>query len=166
MTNLVYVYYVDGGYNADSLPMYYYKGTHVPEKGATYRVEVDYLDYAGISAETYIPEDVILFNIQVDTISDNDKIGLDFSFEDDPYQQNYYRLKMFSSCKKEWENYEEEIEEIDYKKDIYFMSNDPSFPGGIPFDGYTFAGDNVVFSDVLFDAVSYTHLTLPTIYSV
>ena len=32
------------------------------------------------------------------------------------------------------------------------MSNDPSFPSsGIPFEGYTFEGNNVVFSDALFN---------------
>ena len=31
------------------------------------------------------------------------------------------------------------------------MSNDPSFPGEIPFEGYTFIGNKVIFTDALFD---------------
>ena len=31
------------------------------------------------------------------------------------------------------------------------MSNDPSFPGGIPWEGYTFVGNQVIFTDDLFD---------------
>ncbi len=36
------------------------------------------------------------------------------------------------------------------------MSNDPSFPSEIPFEGYTFADDRVVFSDILFNGKKKT----------
>ena len=73
--------------------MYYYKSDYIPEKEAVYRVEVSYSDYTPISAETYIPGDIVLYNIDVDTTSSEDKIGLTFSFDDNANQQNYYRLK-------------------------------------------------------------------------
>ena len=63
MTNLVYVEYSDDNGNAGSLPMYYYKSDYIPEKDADYRVEVDHSNYNPISAETYIPDDIILYNI-------------------------------------------------------------------------------------------------------
>ncbi len=36
------------------------------------------------------------------------------------------------------------------------MSNDPSFPSGIPFEGYTFQGNNVLFTDALFNGQQKT----------
>jgi hypothetical protein len=36
------------------------------------------------------------------------------------------------------------------------MSNDPSFPGDIPWEGYTFIGNKVVFSDALFNGQQKT----------
>ena len=36
------------------------------------------------------------------------------------------------------------------------MSNDPSFPSAIPFEGYTFTGSSVVFSDALFNGQQKT----------
>ncbi len=38
-----------------------------------------------------------------------------------------------------------------YSGRLEMMSNDPSFPGGIPFEGYTFEGSQVVFTDDLFN---------------
>ena len=150
LTNLIYVKYYDD-YNTDSLPMYYYKSDYIPEKDATYRVEVDYSDYTPISAETYIPDDIILYNIDVDTTSNAEKIGFTFSFDDNPNQQNYYRLRLYGSCEK---NYEKDDEwDRGY---LVMKSNDPSFPGDIPWDGYTFIGHKVVFSDDLFNGQSKT----------
>ena len=101
MTNLVYVHYDDDyNYNIDSLPMYYYTSGHIPDKDATYRVEVKYSDYTSISAETYIPDDITLYNIDVDTTSNEEKIGFTFSFDDNANKQNYYRLKLYGSCEK------------------------------------------------------------------
>ena len=69
--------------------------------------------------------------------------------------QNYYRLELFSSCTKQWEEFGS-IQTIDFSGDTEFMSNDPSFPTDIPFEGYTFMGDNVVFSDALFNGQQKT----------
>ena len=149
-TSLVYVNYYDD-YTTDSLAMYYYKSDYIPDNNSTYRVEVNHSDYPSISAETYIPDDISLYNIDIDTTSNPGNIGFTFSFDDNASQQNYYRLKLFSSCKKEWENEDGDTEEWNFRGFTRFMSNDPSFPSGIPFEGYTFAGDNVVFTDALFN---------------
>ena len=150
LTNLIYVKYYDD-YNTDSLPMYYYKSDYIPEKDATYRVEVNHSDYTSISAETFIPDDITLYNIDVDTTSNEDKIGLTFSFDDNANQQNYYRLRLYGSCEK---NYEKDDEwDRGY---LLMMSNDPSFPGDIPWEGYTFIGNKVVFSDALFNGQQKT----------
>jgi len=161
MTNLIYVNY-DDDYNVDSLAMYYYKSDSIADKNTTYRIEVDHYDYPSISAETFIPDDITVYNIDVDTTSNEDKIGLTFSFGDDANQQNYYRLKLFSSCTKEWENGDGDIEELGFRGDTRFMSNDPSFPSDIPFDGYTFEGNNVIFTDALFNGQQKT-ITLDVI---
>ena len=151
MTNLVYVHYIDDNYNTDSLPMYYYTSDHIPDKDATYRVEVKHSDYTSISAETYIPDDIILYNIDVDTTSNEEKIGFTFSFDDNANQQNYYQLRLYGSCEK---NYEKDDEwDRGY---LVMMSNDPSFPGDIPWEGYTFIGDEVIFTDDLFNGQSKT----------
>ena len=161
-TNLVYVNYIDDSYNVDSLAIYYYKSNYIPEKNVNYRIEVNHSDYTSISAETYIPNDITLYNIDVDTTSNEEKIGFTFSFDDNASQQNYYRLKLFSSCTKEWENEDGDIEEWNFRGDTRFMSNDPSFPSHIPFEGYTFQGDNVVFTDALFNGQQKT-ITLDVI---
>jgi hypothetical protein len=156
MTDIVYVYYSNNNYNSDSLPMYYYRCNSVADTNATYRVEVSHPNYTSISAETFIPKDITIFNIDIDTTSNEDKIGLTFSFNDNVNQQNYYRLKLFSSCTKEWVNefgYEEEYNFRGYSE---FLSNDPSFPADIPFEGYTFQGENVVFTDALFNGQQKT----------
>ena len=159
MTDLVYVYYWNPNSTnstPDSLPMHYYKSDYIPEKNTTYRVEVSHSEYTSISAETFIPNDVTLYNIDVDTTSNEDKIGLTFSFDDNANQQNYYRLKVFSSCIKEWEDEHGDDQEWGYRGDAYMMSNDPSFPGDIPWEGYTFSGHRVVFSDALFNGQQKT----------
>ena len=154
MTNLVYVHYTDA-IISDSLPMHYYKSDYIPDNNSTYRVEVNHSDYNSISAETFIPDDITVYNIDVDTTSHEDKIGLTFSFDDNANQQNYYRLKVFSSCTKEWRD-EDGDHEWGYRGDAYMMSNDPSFPGDIPWEGYTFSGHRVVFSDALFNGQQKT----------
>ena len=150
MTSLVYVNYYDD-YIADSLAMYYYKSDSIPDNNSTYRVEVNHADYNPISAETFIPDDITVYNIDVDTTSHEDKIGLTFSFDDNANQQNYYRLKLYANCEK---NYEKDDEWG--KGYLVMMSNDPSFPADIPWGGYTFIGDKVVFSDDLFNGQQKT----------
>jgi hypothetical protein len=155
LTNQVYVYYSERN-NIDSLPMYYYKSSYIPQKDASYRIEVSHSDYNPISAETYVPNDISLYNIDIDTTSNEDRIGLTFSFDDASSVENFYRLELFSSCSKEWGSNYGYIEEIDFRGDTEFRSNDPSFPAGIPFDGYTFEGNNVVFTDALFNGQKKT----------
>ena len=162
LTNLVYVNYIDDNQNVDSLAMYYYKSDYRPVKDANYRIEVNHSSYTSVSAQTYIPNDITLYNIVVDTTSNDEKIGFTFSFDDNTSQQNYYQLQLFSSCKKEWENEDGDIEEWNFRGDTRFMSNDPSFPSDIPFEGYTFEGDNVVFTDALFNGQQKT-ITLDVI---
>ncbi len=156
MAEQIYVNYNDDNDNTDSLLMYYYKSNYIPEKNANYRIEVKHPNYPSISAETYIPNDITLYNINIDTTLSQNKIGLTFSFDDNINQQNYYRLKLFSSCTKEWEDESGYIQEWGFTGDTEFMSNDPSFPGDIPWDGYTFMGNNVVFSDALFNGEQKT----------
>jgi hypothetical protein len=162
LTNLVYVNYIDDSQNVDSLAMYYYKSDYRPVKDANYRIEVNHSSYTSVSAETYIPNDITLYNIVVDTTSNDEKIGFTFSFDDNASQQNYYQLQLFSSCTKESINEDGDIEEWNFRGDTRFMSNDPSFPSDIPFEGYTFEGDNVVFTDALFNGQQKT-ITLDVI---
>lgn len=162
LTNLVYVNYIDDNQNVDSLAMYYYKSDYRPVKDANYRIEVNHSSYTSVSAQTYIPNDITLYNIVVDTTSNDEKIGFTFSFDDNASQQNYYQLQLFSSCTKESVNEDGYIEEWNFRGDTRFMSNDPSFPSDIPFEGYTFEGDNVVFTDALFNGQQKT-ITLDVI---
>ena len=162
LTNLVYVNYIDDNQNVDSLAMYYYKSDYRPVKDANYRIEVNHSSYTSVSAQTYIPNDITLYNIVVDTTSNDEKIGFTFSFDDNASQQNYYQLQLFSSCTKESINEDGDIEEWNFRGDTRFMSNDPSFPSEIPFEGYTFEGDNVVFTDALFNGQQKT-ITLDVI---
>ena len=155
LSNLVYVNYIDNQ-NVDSLAMYYYKSDYKAEKNENYRIEVNHSDYNPISAETYIPDDISLYNIDIDTTSSKEKIGFNFSFDDNSSQQNYYRLKLFSSCTKIFENEYGDDEELNFRGATNFMSNDPSFPSGIPFEGYTFQGNNVLFTDALFNGQQKT----------
>ena len=63
---------------------------------------------------------------------------------------------MFSSCIKEWVDYYGYDQEWGYRGDAYMMSNDPSFPSDIPWEGYTFSDYRVVFSDALFNGQQKT----------
>ena len=133
------------------IPMNLYKSDIIPNSGSTYTVIVNHPDYDNISATTYIPEDIVVTNIQVDTVTSIEKIGFSFVFNDDAVQQNYYRLKLFSSCVKTYLDEYGDTMEYSFGERIDMMSNDPSFPGEIPFEGYTFYGNQVVFSDDLFN---------------
>ncbi|MBU46309.1 MAG: hypothetical protein CMD28_02665 [Flavobacteriales bacterium] len=155
-TNVIDVEYLNE-YTVSYLPMYYYKSDYIPEKDANYRIEVSHSDYNPISAETSIPDDITLYNIDIDTTSSEEKIGFTFSFDDDANEQNYYRLKLFSSCIKSWYDASGNLIEGErFRGDAWFFSNDPSFPAGVPFEGYTFEGSNVVFTDALFNGQQKT----------
>ena len=93
-------------YGEMELLMNYYTSDILPNSGSNYSIKVNHPDYESISASTYIPEDIIVYNIQIDTVTDPEKIGFSFSFNDNVIQKNYYRLKTFSSCVKTWFNCE------------------------------------------------------------
>lgn len=77
---------------------------------------------------------------------------MSFSFMDDPSQQNFYRVRALGDCSKSWMNEFGEEEEWNFDGRIELSSNDPSIQGdGIPFNGYTFVGEEALFTDVLFD---------------
>jgi hypothetical protein len=145
------VYYFNSSFGDSQILMNYYTSDIIPNSGSTYSVEVNHPNYESITASTYVPEDVIIYNIQIDTVTDDEKIGFSFSFNDDGIQQNSYRLKLFSSCIKTWIDDGDTIEYPIPSGWMMMMSNDPSFPGGIPFEGYTFEGSQVVFTDDLFN---------------
>ncbi len=137
-------------YGEMELLMNYYTSDIFPNSGSTYSVKVNHPAYESITASTYIPEDIIVYDIQIDTVTDPDKIGFSFSFNDNGIQENYYRLKLFSSCMKTWIDDGDTVEH-GYSGRMIMMSNDPSFPSDIPFEGYTFTDNEVVFTDDLFN---------------
>ena len=61
-----------------------------------------------VFARTYIPNDVDI-EYEID-LSNEDLIGLELSFDDNVSRDNYYRLKLYLSRSKEWENEEGELE--------------------------------------------------------
>ena len=139
-------YYNDFG--ESQILMNYYTSDIIPNSGSTYTIKVNHPSYESITASTYIPEDIIVYNIQIDTVTNPEKIG--FSFNDNGIQENYYRLKLFSSCMKTWIDDGDTVEH-GYSGRMIMMSNDPSFPSDIPFEGYTFTDNEVVFTDDLFN---------------
>jgi hypothetical protein len=159
LVNVEYIYYYNN-YNETSLPMYYYKSDYMPEKNTEYRIDVDHPNYDAITASTYIPEDVTLYDMSVDTVVNPEYIRFEFSFDDDPNQDNHYRMKLFASCSKEWEDDDGYVYIESWEGDVWMHSNDPSFPNNnIDLFGdvqYSFAGDEVVFSDVLFNGEKKT----------
>ena len=79
--------------------------------------------------------------------------GVELNFDDNPSQDNFYRLKIYSSCFKEWETENGDIELDYFRGYLEMMSNDPSFESslGSLIEGYSFIGNQVVFSDALFN---------------
>ncbi len=153
-TDMISVGYIDVNDNAGAIDMFYYKSDHIAEKNKTYRVEVNHPNLPSVSASTYLPSDVSLFNIDVDTNTalNDGMINFSFSFNDDPSVDNYYQLRVFSTCSKEYEDYYGYYEQWYFSEELEILSNDPSFPpSGIPFDGYAFAGYSALFTDDLFN---------------
>ena len=145
-----YDYYSNDNYG--TINLFSYKCNYIPESEAVYRIEASHPNYNTVNASTYIPGDIALFNIQVDSISNSDYINMSFSFMDDPSQQNFYRVRALGDCSKSWMNEFGEEEEWNFDGRIELSSNDPSIQGdGIPFNGYTFVGEEALFTDVLFD---------------
>ncbi len=140
-------------YGEMELLMNYYTSDIIPNSGSIYKIVVNHPAYESITASTYVPEDIIVYDIQIDTVTDPEKISFSFSFNDNGIQENYYRLKLFSSCMKTWiDEYDGDTIFSEYVSGrTVMMSNDPSFPGDIPFGGYTFMDNQVVFTDDLFN---------------
>lgn len=125
----------------DSVLIYYYKTDVEAIANKSYRLEVSHPLYPSVSGSTTIPNGVDITVLP----SINDE-QVKFSFNDDPSLENFYELKVFAEGFKEYEG-----EIISYKERLEFASNDVSFPGEIPFDGFTFYGRKVVFDDALFN---------------
>ena len=141
---VMYNYYDDSG--IDSISLYAYSASYKPTVHANYRIEASHPDYPFVSASTYIPQDIELYNVLIDSLSNPDYIRVSFSFNDDPSQENYYRVIALGNCSKSWVNEYDEEEEYGVEGPIELFSNDPSLESdGIPFDAYT------LFTDVLFD---------------
>jgi len=150
LTNTIFPY-VRGDWN--QIAMNYYKSNYIPVKDKTYRIEVKHQNFIDIIGSTYIPDDIMLKNIVVDTLSNSDRINYKFSFNDDINQTNYYALALNVNCNKSY------VDEYGYEEDYSFSggvemsSNDPSFPVNDIFSGYTFVDDEVIFSDALFNGL-------------
>ena len=144
LENADYVYYWSNT-GEDSLLMYYYKSNYIPTGGHLYKIIASHSDYNTIEASTFIPNNLEIMNLNIDTNS-SELVQFNFSFIDDPSNRNYYELELYANCSKVWDE-----EEYDYSGNVTIFSNDPSFPGGIPFSGYSYSGDIVLFTDVLFN---------------
>ncbi len=150
INRIMYNYYDDSG--IDSISLYAYTANYQPTVDANYRIAASHPDYPSVTANTYIPQDIELYNVIIDSLSNTDYIRVSFSFIDDPSKENYYRIIALGNCSKSWVNEygEQELYAIDGP--IELLSNDPSLESeGIPFDAYTFSGVEALFSDVLFD---------------
>jgi len=152
LNNTIYPYINDGNWNTSTtIAMNYYKTNYIPIKDKTYMIEVSHPDYNSIYATTYIPEDIILYNISIDSISNSDNINFQFSFNDNIDQNNFYALSLNVSCSKVHEDYWGYVDDYDYRGQVEMNSNDPSFPINEILSGYTFSGEKVVFNDALFN---------------
>ena len=126
--------------------MSYYKSNYVPTGGHLYEKYASHSDYKTIEPSTFIPNNLEIMNLEIDTNS-SELVQFNFSFIDDPSIRNYYELEpIYANCSKVWNE-----EEYDYSGNVTIFSNDPSFPGGIPFSGYSYVGESTLFTDVLFN---------------
>ena len=56
--------------------MNYYTSDIIPNSGSTYKIVVNHPDYKDIEASTYLQEDIIVYNIQIDTVTDQRRLVL------------------------------------------------------------------------------------------
>ena len=129
--------------NWSQILMFYYKFDYKPIKNKTYKIEVTHPNFNNISGSTYIPNDIAIKNITIDTTSNDDRINFQFSFDDNTNDDNYYALSLNVVCSKNYEEY--------YSSSVNMLSNDPSFPVISIFSGHTFSDNEVIFSDALFN---------------
>jgi len=155
-TDNTYEMYLNNGVrrNDTYIDMNYYVSNYVPKQDKTYKIEVKHPNFNNINASTYIPDDILIYNLVIDSISNNDKINFEFSFNDDPNIENYYSISLKVSCSKVYEDDYGYFEEYNYGGRVEMNSNDPSFPTN-SFDalegGYSFQGERAVFNDALFN---------------
>ena len=159
----------DENYNTDnSFLMYYYESDFIPKSEKTYKIEVNHPDYNSINATTFIEKGLNIYDLSIDSLSNIEKINFTFSFDDNANKQNYYRLKLFASCEKSDDYWGYggyggyggggEPGYGKFRGIVEMQSNDPSFPQTefIPENGYTFIGEQVIFSDALFNGQKKT----------
>ena len=156
--NLDSIYILEqSGYwwGADQIePIYYYTYDALPQVGSTYSIEVDHPNFESVSAETTVPEEIDLTELEIldnSGLSDVYVSTLNLSFFDDPNVNNYYRISLYVHTSGEVEDEDGEFEYVNKSYPLILYSNDPSFSQGIPWDGYSFSGRRVFFSDDLFN---------------
>jgi hypothetical protein len=153
--NTYEMYFNDGNWRNDTyIDMNYYVSNYVPKEDKTYKIEVKHPNFNNIDASTYIPDDMFIYNLVIDSTSNSDKINFEFSFDDEANIENYYSISLKVSCSKVFEDEYGYFEEYNYGGRVEMNSNDPSFPSN-SFDfldgGYRFQGERAVFNDALFN---------------
>jgi hypothetical protein len=153
--NTYEMYLNDGNWRNDTyIDMNYYVSNYVPKQDKTYKIEVKHPNFNNIDASTYIPDDMFIYNLVIDSTSNSDKINFEFSFDDEANIENYYSISLKVSCSKVFEDEYGYFDEYNYGGRVEMNSNDPSFPSN-SFDfldgGYRFQGERAVFNDALFN---------------
>ena len=155
--NTYEMYLNDGSWRNDMnaiIDMNYYVSNYVPKQDKTYKIEVKHPNFNNIDASTYIPDDMFIYNLVIDSTSNSDKINFEFSFDDEANIENYYSISLKVSCSKVFEDEYGYFDEYNYGGRVEMNSNDPSFPSN-SFDfldgGYRFQGERAVFNDALFN---------------
>ena len=155
--NTYEMYLNDGSWINDMnaiIDMNYYVSNYVPKEDKTYKIEVKHPNFNNIDASTYIPDDMFIYNLVIDSTSNSDKINFEFSFDDEANIENYYSISLKVSCSKVFEDEYGYFDEYNYGGRVEMNSNDPSFPSN-SFDflngGYRFQGERAVFNDALFN---------------
>ena len=153
--NTYEMYLNDGNWRNDTyIDMNYYVSNYVPKEDKTYKIEVKHPNFNNIDASTYIPDDMFIYNLVIDSTSNSDKINFEFSFNDEANIENYYSISLKVSCNKLFEDEYGYFDIYNYGGRVELNSNDPSFPSN-SFDfldgGYRFQGERAVFNDALFN---------------
>ena len=136
----------------ENKPIYYYSYDALPQFGSTYSVEISHPNFETVYAQTKVPNEIQLAELEIVDNSDQSEdysSTLNLSFFDDPNTNNYYRINLYRNT--QYEDDSGVIVRKEYPLELF--SNDPSFSQGIPFDGYSFSGRRVFFSDDLFNGM-------------
>lgn len=138
-----YNYYTSESFNGrlDSILIHYYKSDIITQANKTYRLEASHPMYPSVSSSTTIPS-----GVELNLLESNNPDAIEFSFNDDPSKENFYRLRVLARF-----SYEFDDQIKSYTERIEFRSNDLSFTGEVPFDGFSFYGSKVIFEDALFN---------------